>query len=379
MATIGIWNEDTIETVPDLVLIRQSNLNDFLELVQAGELTKPQKIFVVAPNGYLLEDLLMLYVLGRNSDWDIVAIQKSAPELVRRYSVWQNLVLSLTTVNHSTLSAWIEEFSKSASTHQTRVGQVVSLLQSYVRLCLQPLTGFELFRTYSINQSASWWSVNNVYGESLSKFQKEASTGLVEMPALQVLDTAAASAAAPWKSMAGRPTEEKFFELSAFCFGLAKRYLEIKQMQLAFVLAHRALDLYFHYLGLREGVLIEKSNEIGYRTKEDKIYLIELEYELYQAQVLVASKSRKDFLIKVNSIRNQLLLTHGAHHVLEHETINILDGIDNLILTIEASTKWRQRSAIFFPTILKGLSFLFESIPDIHTFVEDRTDMLSTL
>jgi len=376
MATVGFWNENAIDTVPDLVLVRQSNFEYFLELVQAGELPTPQKIFVVAPNGYGLEDLLAFYILGRNLDWDIAAIQAAAPHLAERYSAWRNLLTSLAKLDHATSSVWIEEFSRSAQIYQTRADKVTTLLRSYVRHCLQPLADVALYRTYAPNQSIPWWLTASFYEASLSKFRKEAAAGIAEMPGLEVLTVAATLAAKPWTAMAGKPTQEKFFDLSAFCFGLAERYFALKNTQWAFLLVHRSLDLYFQYLALREGIIIEKSSELGYPSNTDKLYLVDLEYALYQAQALVASDDRRKFLIAVNDMRNQLLLTHGAHHVTDQETAAALKGTGDLVVDIEASTKWRQRSTAFFPPVLKGLSLLFESVPDIHTFVEDRTAMI---
>lgn len=376
MATVGFWNEDAIDKVPDFVLVRQSNIDDFLQFVRGGALPSPQKIFVVAPNGYGLEDLLSFYVVGQSVDWDLAAVYAADPGLSDRFSVWHNLAASLARLDRISISTWIEEFSRSASAHQTRAAKVVALLRSYVGLCVQPLLDIGLFRTIATPQSVLWWRVADVYGASLTKFRKQAALDIASMPSLEVLDAAAALAAKPWTSMAGKPTEDKFFDLSAYCFGLGERYFSLGHSQWAFLLAYRALDLYFHSLALREDVIIEKADGLGYPSSTKDLYLVDLEYQLFQKQVLAPSDTRRLFIVGVNDMRNQLLLTHGAHHVTDQEAKDMLAGVEGLIVGIEGSAKWRQRSGTFFPRVNDGLRFLFESVPDIQTFIEDRTALM---
>lgn len=69
----------------------------------------------------------------------------------------------------------------------------------------------------------------------------------------------------------------------------------------------------------------------------------------------------------------RMMMTRGAHHVTQAEVSAVLMDTARHIYLIESNSRWRQRSAAFFPPIQKGLKVLFESISDIHTFVEERT------
>lgn len=376
MPSVGFWSEDTIETVHDFVLVRQDNFAYFLDLTKRGELRTPQKIFVVAPNGYGLEDLLCLYVLGEHLTWDIATIESNMPDLQSRYGTWLNLVQSLVRFDHPTASLCISEFARLALPEQSRTAKLVGILNDYVGLCVQPLAEFGIFRTFDPDNAIGWWEVPNQYGTSLSKFRQALAPSLLEMPGLKALDNAAYQAAKQWSAMAGRPTADKFFDLSAFCFGLAERYVFLRHFQWAFLLAYRSLDLYFQQLGLRAGILIEKADGIGYATISNKVHLVDVEHALFQEQALASSDTRRDFLVLVNRIRNQLLVTHGAHHVTETEVAAIVRDTADLVFRVESSTKWRQRSTAFFPPIQQGLRVLFESVPDINTFLDERTGEL---
>lgn len=376
MPSVGFWSADTIETVHDFVLVRQSDYGYFAELTKAGDLPLPQRIFVVAPNGNGLEDLLCLYVLGEHVDWNIAAIQSSMPDFQARYGAWRNLVQALLALDHSTASMCISEFARLASPGQSRTSRLVTVLNSYVGLCIQPLTDLRLFSAFQSDRPIPWWQEPNLYGASLSTFRTVLAPGLIEMPALELLGNAADQAARPWNSMAGRSTTDKFFDLSAFCFGLAERYVAAQHYQWGFLLAYRSVDLYFQYLGLRESVLIEKTDEIGYAGRTDKLHLVDVEFALYQAQALASNDLRRKFLIRINGRRNQMMLTHGAHHVTQAEASAVLTDAAHHVHLIESNSRWRQRSAAFFPPIQKGLKVLFESIPDIHTFVEERTGLV---
>lgn len=373
MPSVGFWSADTIETVHDFVLVRQDDYECFWELTKAGDLPFPQKVFVVAPNGNGLEDLLCLYVLGEHVDWDIAAIQGSMPDFQARYGAWRNLVHSLLVLDASRASLCISEFARLASPGQSRISRLVAVLNSYVGHCMQPLADLGVFRAFHPDRQVPWWQEPNLYGASLATFRKELAPGLVDMPALEFLGNAVDQAAKQWNSMAGRSTADKFFDLSAFCFGLAERYVATQHYQWGFLLAYRSVDLYFQYLGLRENVLIEKADEIGYAGNTEKIHVVDVEYALFQAQVLASNEVRRRFLVHINGMRNQLLMTHGAHHVTQAEASAVLIDSVDLVHRIESNSRWQQRSAAFFPPIQKGLKVLFESVPDIHTFVEERT------
>lgn len=373
MPSVGFWSEESIETVHDFVLVRQDNFDYFLQLTKDGELPRPQRIFVVAPNGYGLEDLLCLYVLGEHLAWDITSIQNNMPDFQSRYGAWFNLVQSLVRLDHPTASLCIGEFARLALPEQSRTVRLMGILRDYVGLCIQPLAEFRVFRTFDPENALAWWEMPNQYGTSLSKFRERLAPGLLEMPGLKALDNAADQASKQWNAMAGRPTEDKFFDLSAFCFGLAERYLAMRQFQWAFLLSYRSVDLYFQQLGLRAKVLIEKADGIGYAVGSKKVHLVDVEYALFQAQALVSSDDRRNFLVLINGVRNQLLVTHGAHHVTEAEAASTVRNTADLVLRIESSTKWQQRSLAFFPPIRQGLRVLFECVPDIETFLEERT------
>lgn len=376
MPSVGFWSEETIDTVPDFALVRQSDVTTFLELAAAGDLPAPQKMFVVAPNGYGLEEILALYVLSQYVGWDPAALETNMPDYATRYGAWLNLVRSLEGIDVSAATLCIREFSRLAVAEQSRASKLVHVLEQYVDLCIRPLADIQLFRAYHSTQSVAWWLTPSSYGSSLSSFRKAVALGLTEMPELGALDAAAERASKQWSALAGRPTEDKFFDLSAFCFGLAERYCALKHFQWSFLLAYRSLDLYFQHVALKEGVIIEKSTELGYPNSLDKLYLVDLEYALFQAEVLVPSESRRAFLVLVNGLRNNLLMTHGAHHVNEQEAQTVLKDTEGLVVGIEASTKWKQRSAALFPSVKGALKVLFESVPDIHTFVEDRTALI---
>lgn len=378
MPTVGVWSSDTITIVPDILLVHQEDFPFFSELTRAGELPCPARVFVVAPNGTGMEELLCLYVLGEHLQWDLAAIEASMPSFSVRYGAWSNVVQSLSGLDHVKASASIRELADRAHPKQSRMSRLVDVLSSYVNHCVQPLSDLRLFREVQHNQSMPWWQTSSVYTDSIAKFQKSLAQALQEMPALVVLDRAATSAARPWTAMLGKPTEEKFFDLSAFCFGWAERHAASKDFQWAFLLAYRSVDLYFQYLGLESGVLIEKTDELGYPGSLDKVHLVDLEHQLFKSQKLASDESRRQFLVRINTARNRLFFTHGAHHVTEYEVTDILKTVSKTVERIESSTKWHQRANAFYPGIENALKMLFESVPDIHTFVDDRTASMAT-
>lgn len=376
MPSVGLWNEDSLETVRDIVLVRQNLVEDLLQLVRSGDLPPPKKIFVVAPNGYGLEDFLCLYVLGMHHDWDIGAVEASMSSLPALLGLWRDLLKAVADLDHTSASMCIREIGRLALPAQSKSSRLTAILDEYVRMCIQPLSDCRFFRTYDPKREVAWWDCQDGYRDSIGAFRKILAAGLTEMPALKVLDDCADRAAKQWTSMAGKPTADKFFDMSAFCFGLAERYFSLGYLQWSYLLAYRSVDLYFQQLALRENIIIEKATELGYLGNTNKVYLMDLEYALFQAQALSSNEGRRQFLVRINRTRNMLLATHGAHHVTETEVRDVLNDCADFVYRIESSTKWKQRSVSFFPALERGLAMLFETVPDIHTFVEDRTGLL---
>lgn len=67
-----------------------------------------------------------------------------------------------------------------------------------------------------------------------------------------------------------------------------------------------------------------------------------------------------------------MLAIHGAHHVRGAEATTMLADCLKFVNRIDGNTRWQQRSAAFFPLLQDRLSILFDSVPDIETYIEER-------
>ena len=169
---------------------------------------------------------------------------------------------------------------------------------------------------------------------------------------------------------------DKHYHLSCYCFGLS-RLFQIKQKPAnSFLLLHRAFDLFFQYLGLEGGLIIDSTQGLRYANDpngEMLVTLMNTERFLTDNGRLVRNRSRFEFIRQLNAERNAMLYIHGASApFLKIVSEKIKIGAE-IIRDLEGNNRWGTIANQLFATPILDEAAIFDAIEDIDTYFEEVT------
>lgn len=346
--------------MPDVSLVRKAEWTSFVDLCRTGHIPTPKDLFILEPNGDGHSELLSVYVGETRFPSNYALCAPGAFSQV--FLAWNVLVQKVDDFDLRAATCICDQLQEMAQSHQIAIDVILSEVRRFIEVGIGALHTPAMFRTYQSGSDKLWWLEPIACLPSIEQFASNARS--VELSA------AARSIAKPLKSFSGMPTVAKFYHLSAFCLGLAKRRHACADHQAAFLLTYRALDLYFQHLGLSSGTLIEDASGIRHKFRVNRVYLIEVEYELVVEQRLASDIHRRDALVRLNTIRNQLLQTHGAHFISpEGGGLAISEAI-KIVSRIEGNSRWKVIAEGFFPKSPEIKGSIFSVLPDIETYLE---------
>jgi hypothetical protein len=249
---------------------------------------------------------------------------------------------------------------------------ILDWMTKYAQEVVGPISQAELFETFSGTSIRNWWDIPCNALTKIVDFRHKAKAAATHTPALLAFDVAAGGQESRLRPMLSGNLSDRFFGLSAFCIGTASEQLKLSNAQLAFIFTHRALDLYFQSLAIQSGLILEGEKGVYYRdTPNSDIRLNETEFLLVKESIVASDHVRRQFLIQINRVRNQHLLTHGTHHARAAAAGQAIAQALKIVSSIEGSKKWEILAFPSSPLYPSLQPLIFESVPDIATYVEE--------
>jgi hypothetical protein len=358
--SIGVWLFDELECVPDIALVRREEWISFADLCRTGHIPTPKDLFVLEPNGDRHSELLSFYIGEKNYPGNYVVRNQGA--FAQIFSAWVKLTQRIDSFDFGAADLLCDYIQEMAGSHVPEISDGLRELRHFIEVGIGAYRAPSLFRTYHAGGAAQWWLLPIACLPAIETF--------AQRQKVAELSAAAAAMAKKLNSISGMSAAQKFYQLSALCLSLSKRRIACADYQGSFLLTYRALDLYFQHLGLINSLLIETASDISYKSKAERVYLVDVEYELVRGQSVASDLSRRDKLVKLNKIRNQLLQTHGAHHVLRSEAESAISEALETVSKLEGNKRWEVTAEGFFPKHSTLKACLFGMLPDIDTFLE---------
>jgi hypothetical protein len=166
---------------------------------------------------------------------------------------------------------------------------------------------------------------------------------------------------------------DKHYRLSCYCFGLARIFERVDRPTDGLILLHRAIDLFFQYLGLQEKLIVISLDGLRYAHDRDERIIVSLrstENFLVEKNILVVDRDRSNFLSEINAVRNQLLYTHGASSPVRDNLSDKMKAATAIIRHLEDDNRWVTITNELFATPSLEENAIFDAMDDIETYFE---------
>ena len=135
---------------------------------------------------------------------------------------------------------------------------------------------------------------------------------------------------------------------------------------------HRAADLYFQSLGLEERAVIETADGLRYVGDQiTRVSLLQTERSLVHGDAISTDRNRSQLCVKLNSVRNELIYTHGAGCPHREELSTMISDVATMVERVEGNRRWITSANNFFNHPQLDELAIFDAIADVDTFVEE--------
>lgn len=378
MPSIIYFRENETYTQNDTVVVDRSTYDDYYcEGVNCGLLSHPAKCFVLSVNVKEEDIPILLYYVKccfcQNHKIENNQYEESISKLDQ---LWTALIKDLSGFNLINSQLNICELRKEKIDILGELGSVLDLLETFNFEVLGLLDEPSAYRHINlIDKKRNWYIDSPSILFHLKRFHQSLKVFPNSLGRLKSkINAFIENKIQYWKIFENCNTADKFYHLSAFYYSHSKRLLERKRFALALIMVHRALDMYFTSIAIRESVISCRGHGLEYRScPRDPITLSKTnELLCSETNLLIRSRRREQFLTQINKTRNYLSWTHYVYCVKKTEAQLAITEAKNVIKSLEGNNNWRQLVKQHSTIPKLKPEYLFDIEPSIDTFCYEK-------
>jgi hypothetical protein len=360
------------------ILIISSEDEDVVRLYLSAK--KPFKCFVASGENIANhEPVLKYYIKYEHAPSSTnVSFDGNSAHFVF-FSDWEKLVEDFNAMQPRLVLGDVRRLRNHRPTFFLKIDSLLNVVEQFsLHVTTKCLEGTPFFGRESSQMPRRWTTISVNWIVSLRSveetIQKAQKNLVIAVPLFTLFQDFIQKQLKAWQDFEKMDSRAKCFEFSAYAFGLAEFFGEIGQHGNSLLLAHRALDFYFIFLGLKFGTLVETVDGFRYvdlASQEMAVNVLQSFKELDKGRALASGLGAAQAVRDLNDARNMLLLTHNVYGSESAVVKALRKRTETLIHSIEGLTdnRWTQARGKWFPLPRLEMNCLFELEPSMNSYI----------
>ena len=367
-----VWEGGPLDQQTKLAILRSGDLAYFRSLCAEGELRKPERVFVLSPNGdkYSREILAFLELCHSEE----VAASGTGANDIQPLVLWGLIVEAVSRWDAKALRSISASLSNISPGIFGELPRLARFLGLFVDAVIEPVAELAIHQL-STKESAyeAWWDMPIAALSRINRFIEDRTAILSPQTEVErlAIEAAAANVNRLMKLSSGS-LDSRLYHYSLFLAGYSEVCYQRGNWTLCALLTHRAFEQYLNHLAVKTGKIHKTPSGLIYGDTKESVYLKATEALLFREGVLGSSSTRASFITWLNAVRNSSVLTHGAGYVTSSSARSALDDVKTHIERIEGNKRWTMGVDEQFVTPRWVLCDIFSAVQDIETYFTEE-------